>query len=324
MQMSEMNDRDGTQVNQDLNSPENPPEKRKWRLRVRTVLVPLFFMLLHSAVMSMVMFVYILFYSMSVDPATAEILRSKLGDPAFFAEFMIEINAQTYASLFSMLLLIPIYLFYVYARKEKDIRVLDRASLSPAQIISSIVIIIGAMGLTQLWMAFLSQLDSSSALGAEFEKYTELMKYFEPSDGWMFAVEIVTTVILVPIGEELLFRGIIQDEMRRAFPPAFAIVVTSLLFAIFHGNVIQGSYVFFVGLALSLVYYLTGNFLVPVVMHVVFNLIGSGTFSQLFGLSKQGETVLMYVLYAAIPLMVAGFVRLYRLRGERQAEGGCG
>ena len=58
---------------------------------------------------------------------------------------------------------------------------------------------------------------------------------------------------------------------------------------------------FFVGLALSIVYYLTGNFLVPVGMHIIFNVIGSGAFSKLFGLSKQGETVLIYILYAAIP-----------------------
>ncbi len=322
MHMTEMNDRNNTHVNQEFVSPKIVPDKPKRRIRVRTVLVPLFFMLLHTGVMSLVMFVYVLFYTMSVDPATADTIRSNLGDPVFRADFLIEINAQTYVSLFSMLLLIPIYLFYVYWRKRNDIQVLDLMRLSPAQIINAFMIIIGAMGLTQLWMAFLMQLDSSSALGVEFKKYTELMKYFKPSEGWMFAVEIVATVILVPIGEELLFRGIIQDELRRALPPVFAVIATSLLFAIFHGNLIQGSYVFFVGLALSIVYYLTGNFLVPVGMHIIFNVIGSGAFSKLFGLSKQGETVLIYILYAAIPLMIFGFGRLYRLRGKLPAEGG--
>lgn len=322
MHRTEMNDRHDEHVNQELLSPEVRPHKRKWRVRARTFIVPLLFMLLHFAVMNLTMFARIAIYFMTVDPATAIMLQGKMTDPAFYVQFMIEINAQTYSSLFAMLILIPLYLLYAHWQKKRGIQVLDRARLSPAHIISALVITVGAIGLTQLWMVFLSQLDPTSAIGTKFQEYTELMKYFEPSGGWVLVLEIMTTVILVPIGEELLFRGIIQDELRRAFPPGFAIVATSLLFAIFHGNVIQASYVLFVGLALSIVYYLTGNIYVPIGMHIVFNLIGSGVFSRLLGLSQRGETVLMYVLFASIPLMVAGFVRLYRLRAKRLLKGG--
>ncbi len=74
---------------------------------------------------------------------------------------------------------------------------------------------------------------------------------------------------------------------------------------------------FFVGLALSLTYHLTNNIFIPIGMHIVFNLVGSGAFSRLVGLTERGETILIYVLYASIPLMIAGFFCLRFLRNKR-------
>ena len=317
MYMTDINVRNDAQTNQEYQRREILPNERERRVRVRTFVIPLLFMFIHTAVMIVCMFVRIFVHVLSVDRATAAMFLDKLRDPAFYSELMIEVNVQTYASFFSMLLLIPIYLLYVYWRKRKNIQVLNRARISFAHVASAFAIVLGSIGLTQIWMSILSQLDPSSALGIKFQEYMELMKHFEPSEGWMLVLEIATTVILVPIGEELLFRGIIQDEMRRAFPPAFAVVATSLIFAIFHGNFIQGSYVFFVGLALSLAYHLTNNFYIPIGMHIVFNLVGSGAFSRLVGLTERGETILMYVLYASIPLMIIGFFCLRYLRNKR-------
>ncbi len=324
MFMTDISDRNDAQRNKEYYPREICPDTWKRRVRVRTFVVPLFFMFLHMGVLSLMMIVRVALHLLSVDRATANMLLGQMRDPVLYAELMIELEAQTYSSLFAMLVLIPIYLFYVYWRKRKNIRVLDLVEISPVHAVSAFAITLGSIGVTQLWMAFLSQLDPSSGLGIQFQRYVELMKIFEPSEGWMLALEIVTTVILVPIGEELLFRGIVQDEMRRAFPPAFAIVATSLAFAVFHGNFIQGSYVFFVGVALSLAYYLTENIFIPIGMHIAFNFIGSGVFSRLIGLSEQGEMILVYVLYASIPLVIVGFIRLSFLRKERTPEEQCG
>ncbi len=317
--MTEMNDRNDMQGNQMIDSPEIQPHNGRWNVKVRTFVVPLFFMLLHMAALYLMLLARVSLYLMSVDPAQADLLRQSLLDPAKYAEFMIDIHGQTFASLFAMLILIPAYLSYVYLRRKKGFRVLHRDRLYSTQALSSLAIIIGAMGLTQIWMVFLGQLDPASSLGMQFQKYIELMKVFAPSKGIMFALEVLTTVILIPIGEELLFRGIIQDEFDRAFPPAVSILATSLLFAVFHGNLIQASYVFVVGFALSLTYYLTKNILIPIGMHMVYNLIGSGVFSRLVGLSQQGEVILIFVLYAAIPFMIAGFILLFRAKRQRLA-----
>lgn len=49
---------------------------------------------------------------------------------------------------------------------------------------------------------------------------------------WLFAL---TAVLLAPLVEEVLFRGMIQDALRRAFDPVSAIVLTGIAFGLIHG-----------------------------------------------------------------------------------------
>ena len=53
--------------------------------------------------------------------------------------------------------------------------------------------------------------------------------------------------ILAPVAEEILFRGFVQRTML-PFGKKFAILVSSLTFGLFHGNLLQTPYAFVVGL----------------------------------------------------------------------------
>lgn len=53
--------------------------------------------------------------------------------------------------------------------------------------------------------------------------------------------------------------------------PLWAIVVSSLIFGIVHGNWVQAPFAFVVGLALGWVYYHTGSLLPGILMHFVNN-----------------------------------------------------
>lgn len=56
--------------------------------------------------------------------------------------------------------------------------------------------------------------------------------------------------IFAPIGEEVLFRGLILRSFQ-PFGKKFAIVASSFLFGIFHANIVQSPYAFAVGLVLG-------------------------------------------------------------------------
>jgi membrane protease YdiL (CAAX protease family) len=92
---------------------------------------------------------------------------------------------------------------------------------------------------------------------------------------WSFAVSIVT---LVPLVEEFLFRGLIQNYFGNFFGPKLTIILTSLLFASFHYSPLQGAtniellvglfiYSYFIG-----IFYMRERTLwTPIAMHATFN-----------------------------------------------------
>ena len=77
--------------------------------------------------------------------------------------------------------------------------------------------------------------------------------------------------ILAPITEEILFRGLIQ---RRLLPygKRFAILCSSVVFGIFHGNLLQAPFGFLVGLLLGYVA-CEYNIVWAMVLHMVNNLV---------------------------------------------------
>jgi uncharacterized protein len=87
---------------------------------------------------------------------------------------------------------------------------------------------------------------------------------------------VVVAVVAAPVVEELLFRGLLQVSLRRRLGSWPAAIVSSVVFTLFHPEVLLSQPLALVGLlALSLVLARsmerTGSLVVPVVAHAVFN-----------------------------------------------------
>lgn len=77
--------------------------------------------------------------------------------------------------------------------------------------------------------------------------------------------------IISPLVEEIIFRGIIFNRLKRIFPITISFIVGALLFGIFHGNIVQGIYGTIMGLFIIWVYDRYETILAPIVVHVVAN-----------------------------------------------------
>ncbi|MBQ4536070.1 MAG: HAD hydrolase-like protein [Lachnospiraceae bacterium] len=88
-----------------------------------------------------------------------------------------------------------------------------------------------------------------------------------------FVVGILCYGLIAPIAEELLFRGVIYGYMRRFMNLQLAIVFSSALFGFYHMNLVQGVYAFILGCLIAYSYEYFGNFIAPVVMHVIANVL---------------------------------------------------
>ena len=87
-----------------------------------------------------------------------------------------------------------------------------------------------------------------------------------------FFIILFVIAVLPAIGEELLFRGLVQNELLKALKnPHVAIFLTGFLFSFIHFQF----YGFFPRMLLGVVfgyfYYWSGNLWVPIIMHFVFN-----------------------------------------------------
>jgi membrane protease YdiL (CAAX protease family) len=100
---------------------------------------------------------------------------------------------------------------------------------------------------------------------------------------WRLALGAVS-IVLAPIAEEALFRGIFYPAVKRLGYPRLAWVGTSILFAAIHLNVMTFLPLLVLALGLVALYERTGNLLAPIAAHACFNAIN---FVMLFYIEHQ-------------------------------------
>lgn len=86
-------------------------------------------------------------------------------------------------------------------------------------------------------------------------------------------VIILYMVICAPIMEEFVFRKLIVDRTAR-YGQGVAIVMSGLMFGLFHGNLNQFAYAFALGVFLAYLYVKTGNIKITIALHMMINFVG--------------------------------------------------
>ena len=82
---------------------------------------------------------------------------------------------------------------------------------------------------------------------------------------------IVVTIVLAPIAEEMLFRGILYPMIKQLGFPRLAWWGVSALFAAIHFSLAIFPPLLVLALLLTLLYERTNNLLAPIVTHSLFN-----------------------------------------------------
>lgn len=150
-----------------------------------------------------------------------------------------------------------------------------------------------------------------------FESYFELME----AAGIMEVtfLSIFATVVLAPIGEELLCRGVIMRLAQKVSMKFWVINCTqALAFGIIHGNLVQGTYAFFLGLVLGYVYQKYHNIWMCMLLHAVINL--SSQFTDWFFETVSGKQILPTVLVCVVSavLLLISFKVMGKIRSVEE------
>lgn len=121
-----------------------------------------------------------------------------------------------------------------------------------------------------------------------------------PKGFFGFLLCLLSTVITPALIEEFAFRGIVLGSLKK-YGEGFAVLVSSILFGLMHGNFEQIPFAFLVGLVLGLITVKTDSILIACAVHGTNNLV-----SVIFdfipsGISQAAQNI-MYLIFLLICL----------------------
>ena len=84
---------------------------------------------------------------------------------------------------------------------------------------------------------------------------------------------LITTALIPGIFEELIFRGVYLQGLRKYIGDAGAIFYSSLIFGLLHRNIVQAPFAFVVGMILGYICVYTGSLIPSMIIHFLNNAI---------------------------------------------------
>ncbi|MDO5101178.1 MAG: CPBP family intramembrane metalloprotease [Eubacteriales bacterium] len=240
--------------------PPQPPQRRWQEHKIWRVIYPLLLYYGLQIVMTIgLMVLYML-------PRAEQFLA----DPMSMYEFQNELlNGPFVIEVTGLVALfgIPVFMLFLFldmraypemSEKRGSVRFLKRPHWWVLIIATSFLIAGGIENLIYL-----------TGLPDIFTGYNELAELiFGKTPIWE---QILLVGIAGPILEELLMRGLVYKRLRRLTGPGWAALISSAIFGVIHGNVVQGIFAFSFGLYMAYLYEEQGTLLAPILSHVFNN-----------------------------------------------------
>ena len=135
------------------------------------------------------------------------------------------------------------------------------------------------------------------------ESYNQLLEM--AGIGSNTLVTIIYAIVLGPILEELVFRGVIYSYLEKAgLRPIVVILITGILFGFVHMNIVQSTYAAILGILLGFLRYKYRSIKLTIFAHILLNF--SGTYGEM-ALHKLGLSDSIYIILGGIGLFVIVF-----------------
>ena len=124
-------------------------------------------------------------------------------------------------------------------------------------------------------------------------------------------MDFFIAVIIAPIVEEFLFRGVILHRFTVKWSLRTAVIASSIIFGLLHSDII-GAFIF--ALVMCILYIKTATLLVPILAHMTNNMLAYGTkIMSTFTPQYSGATATHDLGFAVLLILVSGMFILYFL-----------
>ena len=249
------------------NAPKQPVEKPKRRFLY--IWGPLLLKLLIVYVVSCIFIAVLMgqYFESSIGLDTQKIAEYMAVEDNYYDVLdKVMTQAAPYTTIMeglAALITLPILFLMFFKDKARD-KINEAAQARKAPLWSYVAVILMSvalcLGINNLF--FISNLASLSSA------YEETMAaLYSPSMG----VQIVCLGILVPVCEEMVFRGLMYKRLRKYSGFVVSMLYSALVFSFMHVNVVQAIYAFFMAIVFAFVYEKYGSVKAPVIAHVSAN-----------------------------------------------------
>lgn len=201
------------------------------------------------------------------------------------------------ASVCNYILPLPIFLYLMNKLEKQEIN-------SNKLTIKKFIVYI-AIALTLMWIGNLIGLTITEILGNLIQN--EIANpIVETIDSSSIYTNLLLMVIMAPIFEEIIFRKLLIDRTIK-YGKGVSILLSALIFGLFHGNLNQFFYAFLIGGFFAYVYIKTGKIIYTILLHLTVNFFGS-IISVIVGNSLNNMNTM-----ANLPIADAGIIIIYFL-----------
>ena len=201
------------------------------------------------------------------------------------------------ASVCNYILPLPIFLYLKKKKKKQEIN-------SNKLTIKKFIVYI-SISLTLMWIGNLIGLTITEILGNLIQ--SEIANpIVETIDSSSIYSNLLLMVIMAPIFEEIIFRKLLIDRTIK-YGKGVSILLSALIFGLFHGNLNQFFYAFLIGGFFAYVYIKTGKIIYTILLHLTVNFFGS-IISVIVGNSLNNMNTM-----ANLPIADAGILIIYFL-----------
>ncbi|EKO1911509.1 CPBP family intramembrane metalloprotease [Clostridium botulinum] len=95
---------------------------------------------------------------------------------------------------------------------------------------------------------------------------------FDELDNAPLLLQFISLCVIAPIFEEIIYRGIMLEQLNKRCGAVKAILISSLFFGIIHLNVHQAVNGFFIGIVMGFIYIKTDSLILTMFLHFINNL----------------------------------------------------
>ena len=207
--------------------------------------------------------VYVVLYGLMQVAAALSLLPVS----ANLADYQAKVLSNLFVcSFIAIAVSLVLYAAFGLLRERPILREVRFRTISASTVIKTIVLALALRGAVAVYGVFS---ESVPALQESLESAPDITGAIDSFPKLMLCFLLI--VLVAPIFEEILFRGLVQTELMRGFPAWVSILLSSLIFGAMHGNLFQSLFTVFCGLAMGWCYYRTGSILTSIVLHITFN-----------------------------------------------------